>query len=200
MLDCFLPTDCNTLTVLSHASLWQTQSGESGNACRWWRLNRLERKGSVTMMLIAWVSVYGHRSVSVYLNRTERCSAANSTGGRKRVVYGLRARRHVWNLHARLCLKEPFMCVLITVYSEGCWLCETQPPLCSLKRFNPLALPFRMLCSPLQNLPSAENVIALLSLVTFSLFQQMTKLLQLSIPLGTRAFSSRSLLLLKDKC
>lgn len=38
------------------------------------------------------------------------------------------------------------------------------------------ALHFAALFSS-SNLPSAENVIALLSLVTFSLFQQMTKLL-----------------------
>lgn len=62
------------------------------------------------------------------------------------------------------------------------------------------------------NLPPAENVIALLSLVTFSLFQQMTKLLlffffffsTFGILLHTWVFptdlSSLFLLLLKDKC
>lgn len=185
--------------------------------CVWERLQMVEaepfgEEASVTMMLIAWVSVCGHRSVSVLDGEQQivliKRGAANSTGSRKALSVCV-----IWYMKSTctslfggsfyVCIDQP----LFTPIDGDFVKCTL---LCVLSRDLTLfALHSASLFSS-SNLPPAENVITLLSLVTFSLFQQMTKLLLLLLlsfflyilySAPHAGISNRSLvLLLKDKC
>lgn len=96
--------------------------------------------------------------------------------------------------------REPLMCVLISHCLLQSMLTFWSVPSSSvLHRGLTPPPPHITFCRFVLLFKPAESVIALLSLVTFSLFQWMTKRSRFSLPLH-RGISNRSLVRLKDKC
>lgn len=103
---------------------------------------------------------------------------------------------HIWN--TRGCKREPLMCVLISHCLLQSMLTFWSVPSSSVLHRGltpPLHITF---CRFVLLFKPAESVIALLSLVTFSLFQRMTKRSRFSLVLH-RGVSNASLVRLKDK-
>ena len=168
--------------------------------CVWERLQMVEAEPfgeeiSVTMMLIAWVRVYGHRSVSVYRCRienqkkkkkreSERRPAANSTGSRKASPRCICTWDMIYEIYMQVFVRGSLLCVYwsVIVYANRCWLGEMQPLLCL--RVNPL----RAALFSSSNLPPAENVIAVTVTCHFLFISTHDRASTLSILLLTWVF------------
>lgn len=165
----------------------------------------LGKETSMTMMLIAWVRVDGCRTVSanwrnkiLYKKKKQKASILiqHSTGSSKHDPL-VRCMKY---MYTSLQEREPLMCVLISHCLLQSMLTFWSVPSSSVlhKGLTP-PHPHITFCRFVLLFKPAESVIALLSLVTFSLFQWMTKLSRFSLLLH-RGISNRSLVWLKDKC
>lgn len=102
--------------------------------CVWERLQMVEaepfgEEASVTMMLIAWVSVYGHRSVSVLrekqqtaLIEKEALQLIQQAGGNMMCLWDM-----MYEIYMQVFVRGILLCAYwsVIVYSNRCWLCET---------------------------------------------------------------------------